>query len=102
MANLFPDPGQRNEIQRLLEQYTDNEAHRVRMGVLKASRGDLKEIERLARLAQLDYRDLLVEAEYPLSFGKQALREQDPEKYAALIEKEMNDYDQWLADVLES
>jgi len=41
-----------------------------------------------------------VEAEYPLSFGKDNLKKQHPEQYEKLVEKERQDYDQWLSEVL--
>ena len=47
-----------------------------------------------------DFRDLLVEAEYRLSFGKDGLRQANPKKYEALQKNEREEYDAWIAKVL--
>ena len=97
---LYEDPDRRARVKALLEDYQGNEIARVRLGILKASRGDLDQIERLVHLAKSDWRDLLVTAEYPLSFGKLGLQESDPERYDGLLEREQKDYDRWLTEVL--
>ena len=100
LDHLYEDPARRARVRALLEDYQGNETARVRLGILKASRGDLAQIERLLHLAKCDWRDLLVAAEYPLSFGNLGLQESDPQRYARLLEQEQKDYDQWLTEVL--
>jgi hypothetical protein len=97
---LFDNLEERNRAIELLQSYQHNEEERVRVGILRASRGRFSEIVRLLRLANTDWRDLLVEAEYPLSFGREKLRKDDPEKYRSLKEKEAREYDDWLNQVL--
>ena len=100
LEKIFPDAAVRRTIEAMLDEYTGLEAFRVQLGILKGSRGDIEEIRRLSRLARSDFRDLLVEVEYPLSFNKDRLRESDPERYDRLIEKEQREYDQWLTEIL--
>ena len=78
------------------------EVERVHLGILKLSGADLSAIEQWTGLACHDFRDLLVEAEYRLSFGKDRLRARDPQKYEALERQEREQYDAWIAKVLAS
>jgi len=64
------------------------------------SGADLSAIERWTQLARHDFRDLLIEAEYRLSFGKDRLRATNPQKYEALEKREREQYDAWIAKVL--
>ena len=98
LETLFPDIDVRQTVKGQLIRF----GHRVQVGILKASNGDLEEINRLVNLATHDWRDLLVEAEYPLSFGKDKLREANPEKYHELMNKEIEEYDNWLKEKLEA
>ena len=100
LDRLYDDPGDRVRATSLIGQYQGIETDRVRLGILKASRGDLGQIERLLQLAKRDWRDLLVEAEYPLSFRKSSLQESDPQRYDKLLEREQREYDEWLTKVL--
>jgi hypothetical protein len=68
--------------------------------VLKLSGSDIESVKKWTSLACSDWRDLLVEAEYPYSFGKDKLRERDPEKYAKFERKEQDEYRQWLVKLL--
>ena len=76
------------------------ETPRVHLGILRLSGSDLESIKRWTSLACSDYRDLLVEAEYRRSFGKDTLRVRDPEKYAKRERQEREEYRQWLVKVL--
>ena len=73
---------------------------RVHLGILKLSGADLSAIERWTQFACTDFRDLLIEAEYRLRFGKDRLRVANPQKYEALKKKEHELYDAWIAKVL--
>jgi hypothetical protein len=76
------------------------EVDRVHLGILKLSGADLEGVDRWTQLACHDFRDLLIEAEYRLSFGKDRLKAANPEKYEALEKKEQEQYDAWIARVL--
>jgi len=103
-SKLFPDAATREQASRILSSYGQESFHReverVRLGILKLSGADLSAIERWTQLACHDFRDLLIEAEYRLSFGKDRLKATNPEKYEALEKKEREQYDAWIAKVL--
>ena len=101
MEKLFPDEAVRTRVWSLLDGYQAKEPHRVRVGILKAAKGEPEDIAALVRYASDDYRDLLTLAEYPLSSRRWALRDSDPSKYAALQEREQRMYTNWLQCVLE-
>ena len=105
LSKLFPDVSIREQVARILSSYGAESFHleveRVHLGILKLSGADLSAIERWTQFACDDFRDLLIEAEYRLSFGKDRLREADPQKYNALKKKEHEQYDAWIAKVLE-
>ena len=103
-SKLFPDAATRDQAAKILSAYgrEDPEPERVHLGILKLSGADLSAIKKWTGLACHDYRDLLIEAEYRLSFGKDRLRAANPQKYQALEEKEREQYDAWIAKVLAS
>ena len=105
VSKLFPDIATREQVTSILSSYGRESFHleveRVHLGILKLSGADLSAIERWTRLACDDFRDLLIEAEYRLSFGKDRLRVANPQKYEALQKKEQEQYDAWIAKVLE-
>jgi hypothetical protein len=104
VSRLFPDTATREQATRILSSYGRDgfhlEVERVHLGILKLSGADLSAIERWTQLACDDFRDLLIEAEYRLSFGKDRLRETNPHKYKALKKTEREQYDAWIATVL--
>ena len=104
LSKLFPDATTRERAARILNLYGREsfqlEAERVHLGILKLSGADLSAIERWTQFACDDFRDLLIEAEYRLSFGKDRLRAANPQKYEALTKKERDQYDAWIAKVL--
>ena len=67
LARLFPDAASKEEVETQLERYTDfyPEPDRVRLAILKLSRGEADRIEELVDLAMIDFRDVLAAAEYP-------------------------------------
>ena len=103
-SKLFPDAATREQATRILSSYGQKSFHleveRVRLGILKLSGADLSALEGWTQFACDDFRDLLIEAEYRLSFGKDRLRAKDPQKYQALEKKERDQYDAWIAKVL--
>jgi hypothetical protein len=104
LSKLFPDPSVREQVTNILSSYGRKEFHlevpRVQLGILKLSGADLARIERWTNFACDDFRDLLIEAEYRLTFGKDRLRAQNPKKYEALQKKDREQYDAWIAKVL--
>ena len=104
ISKLFPDTATREQATRILSSYGREDFHleveRVRLGILRLSGADLSAVERWTSLARDDFRDLLIEAECRLSFGKDRLRETNPQKYEALQKKEREQYDAWIAKVL--
>jgi hypothetical protein len=106
LSKLFPDAATRDQATRILSAYGRESFHRemerVHLGILKLSGTDLSAIEKWTQLACDDFRDLLVEAEYRLSFGKDRLRATNPLKYEALKKKESEQYDAWIVEVLRS
>ena len=106
LVKLFPDAAMRDQVTGILGRYGRKDFHlevdRVHLGILRLSGADLKSIEQWTGVACSDFRDLLVEAEYRRTFGKDRLQENDPVKYAKLERKEQDEYRQWLARILES
>lgn len=104
LNKLFPNASTRQEAIGILEAYGREDFHReidrVRLGILRLSGADLAEIKGWTSVACGDFRDLLIDAEYPLTFGKDRLKKMDPEKYAKLEKKERDQYDQWLTSIL--
>jgi hypothetical protein len=104
LNKLFPNVSTRQEVVGILGAYGREDFHRevdrVHLGILKLSGTDLVEIKSWTNVACSDFRDLLVDAEYPLTFSKDRLKERDPGKYAKLEKKERDQYDQWLTSIL--
>ena len=104
LVKLFPDAAMREQVTAILGRYgreDDLEVDRVHLGILRLSGSDLKKIAGWTAVACRDWRDLLVEAEYSRSFGRDRLKEKDPAKYARLERKEQDEYRQWLVRILE-
>lgn len=104
LSKLFPDAATRAQAERILSSYGREDFHleveRVHLGILRLSGADLPAIEGWTHFACDDFRDLLIEAEYRLSFGKDRLKATNPRKYEALEQKEREQYDAWIAKVL--
>jgi hypothetical protein len=104
LEKLFPQREIRETALGILGEYGREEFHieipRVHLGILKLAGSDVEAVKQWASLACADWRDLLIAAEYPYSFGKDKLRERNPEKYAKLERKEQDEYRQWLVKLL--
>lgn len=104
LEKLFPQQELRETVIGILGEYGSREFHReiprVHLGILRLAGSDVESVKSWTSLACLDWRDLLVEAEYRHSFGKDRLRDRDPEKYAKLERKEQDEYRQWLVKLL--
>ena len=101
LVRLFPDETDRAEAIHALSAYGSKEFHgevaRVHLGVLRLSGADLLQIKKYTDLACVDFRDLLVAAEYAHTF---LLPETKSTHYTSMQQKERDEYDQWLARVL--
>jgi hypothetical protein len=96
----FRNAEERQAVLALFAAYSGPEPDRVKLGVLKAANCQLERVKVLLSLAQSDWRELLCEAEYPLSSRRWGLIDKAPEKYDALLAKEQARYEQWLKSVL--
>jgi hypothetical protein len=100
VAARFSEPVQCEAVMAILASYAGPEADRVKLGILKAADCQVERIRYFCRMASDDWRDLLCEAEYPLSSRKWGLKKKAPEKYEKLLVKEQAEYDSWLQRVL--
>ncbi len=96
----FEDPGERDLVLGMFASYSGPEPDRVKLAVLKVADCKREQIRRLLAVAQDDWRELLCEAEFPLSSRRSGLRERAPEKYEALLAKEQAQYEEWLGRAL--
>jgi hypothetical protein len=96
----FRNAEERETVLAMFSAYTGPEPDRIKLGVLKAADCNLEKVRSFLALAQDDWRDLLCEAEYPLSSRKWGLKDRAPEKYEALLAKEQDQYERWLQSVL--
>ena len=96
----FRDAQERAAVLAMFAAYSGPEPDRVKLGVLKAADCNIEKVRSLLALAEADWRELLCEAEYPLSSNKWGLREKAPEKYEALLAREQDQYEQWLQSAL--
>jgi hypothetical protein len=101
---MYAEKGQQNRVKEILSAYGKESYHReqdrVHLGILKLAWSEPEKLEAFTQLACTDYRDLLCLAEYPLSSRWYGLRKKDPDKYRKLQEKESDEYDLWLTEVL--
>ena len=104
LSKLFPETSKQEQAMRILSSYGREgfhpEVERVHLGILRLSGDDLTAVAKWTQFACSDFRDLLIEAEYRLSFGKDRLKAENPQKYEALKKKEREQYDAWIAQVL--
>ncbi|MEM9914216.1 MAG: hypothetical protein AAF911_04575 [Planctomycetota bacterium] len=99
---MYPDAQKREHVESQLQRYGTEIYQRepARVRLVSDQPYDEKQLEGLIDLACDDYRDLLVEAQYPLSATKYDLRKTDPDQYRNLQAKEKRDYDDWLNQIL--
>ena len=96
VAAKFNEPGQHEVVMAILASYTGPEPDRVKLGILKAADCQLERIRYFCGVASDDWRELLCEAEYPLSSRKWGLKDRAPETYEKLLAKEQAEYESWL------
>lgn len=100
VAAKFNVPEERDAVLAMFKEYSGPEPDRIKLGVLKASDCNIERMRALLKLAGDDWRELLCEAEYPLSSRRWGLKEKAPEKYERLQAKEQAEYENWLQRVL--
>lgn len=68
VEHYFPEGTARHEARRLLEEGADcgapEDLDRIRFAALKTSRGDLRKLVDALALSKIDYRDLLMAADF--------------------------------------
>jgi hypothetical protein len=77
---------------------SDGVAARVRLAVLKCANGNLVKLKRALEEATLDYREVLIDAEYPINF-RLTIRTKKPsdEEYDDSIRQDWKNYNEWLS-----
>ena len=100
LRQCFPEKGSPEGVLPVLDEYhEDSEAGRARvqLAILMQCGGDLNRLRELVKLAQTDFRDVLVGAEYPEEFAApfnlpprqlEAIRRRDREQYAKWLRSE--------------
>ena len=72
-------------------------AVRVRLAALKCANGDLAKLRHELEGARLDYRNVLIVAEYPLNYRlTMKSRKPSPEEYDESIRQDWKNYNEWL------
>jgi hypothetical protein len=97
VADCFPDPAVASEALTLLDTYGEESAEgraRIQLAILKQCDGQLDRVQQLLGLAERDYRDLLVGAEYPEEFP--ASSKTPPDEMAAIRRRDRAQYEKWL------
>jgi hypothetical protein len=100
LTDCFPDSASATQALSVLDSYTGDSAEgqaRIQLAILKQCEGQLARVRQLLNLANTDYRDLLVGAEYPEEFQAssktpagemEAIRRNDRAQYEAWLESE--------------
>jgi hypothetical protein len=72
-------------------------AARVRLAALKCANGDLVELKRALEDARVDYREVLIDAEYPINHRlTMKTKKASPEAYDESIREDWKNYNDWL------
>ena len=97
LRQCFPEPGSAEGVLPILDEYQSDSAEgrtRVQLAILMQCRGDVNRVRELVRLAQVDFRDVLVGAEYREEFA--APQNLSPEQLAAIRSRDRRQYENWL------
>ena len=104
MIALFPNELERKRVEKVLKKHGTGNYHRearVGLAVLKLAGTELERIEYYIGQADMDYRDVLAMAEYPGQMRQPySLKEEDPERYAQIMEEDRKQYEGWINDQL--
>ena len=72
-------------------------AVRVRLAALKCANGDLVKLQRALEEARVDYRDVLIDAEYPINYRlTMKTKKASPEELDVSIREDSENYNDWL------
>ncbi|MFI4882529.1 MAG: hypothetical protein ACIAQU_08095 [Phycisphaerales bacterium JB064] len=82
------------DARRVLCSYNGNEQTRVWLAMIKLARGSMDELQSLASVAMVDYRDVIAMAEYPSAY--RLMPETSDEKLAAAKRADKTQYEAWL------
>jgi hypothetical protein len=97
LRQCFPEPGSAEGVLPMLDGYwgdSDAGRARVQLAILMQCGGDVSRLRELVRLAQADFRDVLVGAEYPEEFA--APSDLPPGTLEAIRKRDRERYEQWL------
>lgn len=98
LHDTFPNPQTAHEALALLDTYGTKSWHyereRVQLACLKQSNGDLDRLRLFVELADKDFRDALVGAEYPEGFPISS--EISQEEKLAIQKRDREQYEAWL------
>ena len=98
VRDCFPDTRAAAEALAILGTYGTQPWHReierVQLAVLKQCESDLVRLQQLAGLADRDYRDALVGAEFPEAFP--ASSKTSPKEMAEIRRRDRAQYEAWL------
>lgn len=104
VERLFATKKERRSALAILNRYGKQPHHReperVRVALLKLAEGSVSRLQIQARIADMDYRDVLASAEYPQSSQSSLTPGNDPQKYQQLIRSDRLQYEAWLQQVL--
>ena len=98
LRDCFPDPAKAEEALAILESYGTESWHpgkdRVRLALLKISKGDIGKLRSYTRGALSDYRNTLVAAEFPEE--GQASSKTPPAEMALIRRRDREQFEAWL------
>jgi hypothetical protein len=98
LGECFPDPQVAAEALAILDSYGTKSWHRererVQLAILMQSEGKLERLRQLAGLADKDFRDALVGAEYPEEL--QASSNTSPQEMSEIRKRDREQYEAWL------
>ncbi len=74
------------------------ERERVQLAALNTANSDIQRLRSCIESAKLDYRDILIAAEFPMygRVGWTRLRNLSPEEERSIIDGDWRQYDEWL------
>jgi hypothetical protein len=89
--------GDQEAVLAILAEYGEEDVDRVRLAVLKLSKGDLKLLRQYMDIALVDYRDVLWYAESPGDCRRAASGEKlPPKEINRIVEADYAQYRAWL------
>lgn len=87
------------ELLNLIKSDSEKGHNRIVAAVLKSAKGDVENIRKYVTIAQSDFRDVIAEAEYPLSSKYSSLSMSKRELRSLYLADWIN-YNKWLREVM--